>query len=87
MVRLHVLHDQVIGQAAFERTVKVHEPLGGEVHLRRVKDGDLLVRHDVGIISHAVRDFVLAFEKINGVVVHADIADVVLRHRDHPPLS
>ena len=43
VVRLHVLHDQIIGLAAFQGCFQIGQPLAAEVPVHGVHDGDLFV--------------------------------------------
>ena len=76
VIRLHVLHDEVVRLAAVQRRLDIVQPLVGEVLVHGVEHADLFVQHDVGIVAHAVGHDVLALKQIDGMVVHADIDDV-----------
>ena len=77
MVRLHVLHDQIVRPSAAENGFQIVQPFVGETGVHRVHDGDLLVQNDVGIVGHAVGHRVLALEQVHLMVVYADIKNVV----------
>ena len=76
MVRLHVVDDQIVGGLAAEHVFDVAEPFVTEADIDRVNDGGLAVEDGVRIVSHAVGDDVLAFEKVDFVVVDADVPNV-----------
>ena len=77
VVRLHVLHHEVVGRAAGERRLDVGEPGVAEALIHRVHHGDLPVDDHVAVVGHAARDDVLSLEEVDVVVVHADVLDVV----------
>ena len=77
MVRLHVLHDQIVRLSAAEDGLQIVQPFVGETGVHRVHDGDLLVQNDVGIVGHAVGHRVLTLEQVHLMVVYTDIKNVV----------
>ena len=76
VIRLHVLHDEVVRLAAVQRRLHIVQPFVGEMLVHGVEHADLFVQHDVGIVAHAVGHDVLALKQIDGMVVHADVDDV-----------
>ena len=77
MIGLHVLDDEVIRLFAVKRFFQLIQPLVREAFVHGVHDRGLVVLHDVGIVSHAVRHDVLTFEEVDLVIVDAGIQDVV----------
>ena len=76
VVRLHVLHNQVIGLTAFQRVFQILQPLLTEILIYGVHNGDLVVNNCVRIISHAVGYHILALEQVHLVIVHTDVFDI-----------
>ena len=84
MIRLHVLHDQVIRRSAAERSLQVVQPFVGELGVHRVKHGDFFIEDHIGVVRHPVGDDVLPFKQIQLVIVDANVADVVGNvHKSH----
>ena len=81
VVGLDVVDDEVVRLPAGQGGVQIVQELRALVVVHGVQDGHLLVQDHVGIVGHAVGDHILALEKIDVVIVDADIADAV-RHRD-----
>ncbi len=82
VVRLHVLHDQIVHLPALRRAADVLQPFRAERRVHRVEHGDFLVFQHVRIIRHALRHGELALEKVNLPVVHADGHNISTRgHR------
>ena len=73
MVRLHVLHDQIIRLTIRKRVLEIVEPFMLEARVDRIEHGDFLIFHNVGIVCHAVRNDILSLEQIDRMVVDADI--------------
>ena len=77
VVRLHVLHDEVIRLSVPQGGGEIIQPGVGEALGHRVHDGDLFIQNDIGIIGHAQGHDVLPLEQVDLMVVDADIADVL----------
>ena len=75
VVRLHMLHDQVIGLTAAQDFAELSEPLICKFYIHGIHDGDLLVHDDVGIVGHAVGDYILALKQIDDMIVDTDVLD------------
>ena len=75
VIRLHVLHDEIVGLAAAQHAGDVFQPCAAKARLHRIQNGDFLIRDDIGIIGHAVRHGVLRFKQVEVVIVHAHIND------------
>ena len=76
MVRLHVLHNEVIRATAVKLRFEVLQPFHAEVGVYRIHDGNFFIEDDIGIIGHAVFYGVLSLKKVYVVVVYADIANI-----------
>ena len=75
VVRLHVLHDQIVGLAAAEGVLNVVKPFMCKTGVNCIHDSDLFVYDGIGVIRHAVGDNILPLEQIDLVVVDAEIKD------------
>ena len=83
MVRLHVVHHQIVRGAAAKLGFQVFQPLLAEVGVYGVQNGNLFVQKHIGIVGHAVGDSILPLEQVHLVVVDTDIANVVgNKHRN-----
>ena len=87
MVRLHMLHHQIIRLPAPQNGLNVIQPLVGKVLVHGVHDGDLVVQDHIGIVSHAVGHPVLPLKQVHLVVVHAYITDIIGNKHRIDPLS
>ena len=76
MVRLHVLHDEIVGRALAQCSGNLGDPLVGKMGIDAVHDGDLVVADQVRIVRHAVGHVVLAFKQIYVMIVYSNIKDV-----------
>ena len=76
MVRLHVLHNEVIRATAVKLRFEVLQPFHAEVGVYRIHDGNFFIEDDIGIIGHAVFYGVLSLKKVYVMVVYADIANI-----------
>ena len=73
MVRFHVLDHQIVRLSSVQSLPKIVQPLMCEIAVHRIHDGGLLIEDEIGVIRHAVGDFVLSLEQVDPVVVHSDI--------------
>ena len=73
VIRLHVLHNKVIGRALAQRSGDLCDPFVGEVGIDGIHDGNLVVADQIGVVGHTVGHVVLALKQVNNVVVDADI--------------
>ena len=84
VVRLHVLHDQVIRRASAERLSDMLQPFPGKMPVHAVHHRDLSIHNRVGVVRHAVWHGVLPLKQIDFMVVDADVPDVAcLVHVHH----
>ena len=82
MIRLHVLHHQIVRLPAIQHSGDVTQPFLPKTGIHRVHHGDLLIQNHIGIVSHAIGHHILALEQVNLVVIHAHIADIIGNHRN-----
>ena len=73
VVRLHVVHDQVIRLSVSEGGFHISEPLLRKIHVRRIHDRSLLVEDHIGIVGHSQGDLELALKEVDLMVVDAGI--------------
>ena len=77
VVRLHMLHHQIIRLAALEGVLDVVQPFVGKILVHGVHDGDLVIHNGVGIVGHTVGDHILPLEQVDLVVIDTDVADIL----------
>ena len=77
MVGFHVLNDEIVGRARAYRIGNVIKPFMGKFRVNGVHDRDPVVRDDVRVIRHTVRNGILSLEKINSVIVDTYIKNIV----------
>ena len=77
VVGFHVLHDEVIGTAAIERSGDVVQPFLGEANVHGVQNGGLFVQNYIRVICHAVGYDVLAFKQVDVVVIDPCVNDII----------
>ena len=70
-----MLNDQIIGLSAVEDGLDIVQPFMGEVLVNGIHDRDLFINDHIGIVGHAVWHLVLAFKKVDAVIVDAYIFD------------
>ena len=76
VVRLHVLHDEVIRLTVAQHLLHILQPFVAEARIHRIHHSDVIVQNHIRIIRHSVFDNVLTFEQVDVVVVHADIGNI-----------
>ena len=77
MIRLHVLHDQIIRLSFAKHLTNMLKPLAGKVPVHAVHHRDLLIDDRVGIVGHAVWHGILPLKQVDFMVVHTDVPNVV----------
>ena len=75
MIRLHVMHHQIVGRTAIQSLLKVLQPLLSFPAVGRIKNGHFLILDQIRVIGHALRHNILAFKEVQIQVVHPDIED------------
>ena len=76
MVRLHVLHDQIVRCAALQSSLQVLQPLLYKVSVYGIHNRNLIVQDHIRIVRHALGHNVLALKKIDFVIVYTNIPNV-----------
>ena len=76
MIRLHMMDNQIVGLPSAQLFFNVDQPLTAEIHIHCIHNSDFLVKNHVGIISNAIRNFVLTFKKVNLMIIDTDILDI-----------
>ena len=77
MIRLHMLHNQIIRLSSFELSADIFQPLRGKSAFHRIHDRNLFIYHRIGIIRHTIGYVILSLKQINFMIIHADISDVL----------
>ena len=80
MVRLHMLHHQIIRLSVSQHGGDVFQPLCAEVGIHRVHDGNLLVQNHIGVVRHAAGHHILPLEQVNLMVVDTYITNIIGNH-------
>ena len=80
MIRLQMVHHQVIHAAALQFPLQVgQEPLR-LAFVHGIQHRHLVIQNHIGIVAHAVGNGVLPFKKIQVFIIHADITNVLGNH-------
>ncbi len=77
MVRLHMLHNQVIRLAAVQHGGQVIHPFVGKITVNRIHNRNFFIQNHVGIVGHPIRHHILPLEQIHLMIVHANIANIL----------
>ena len=77
VVRFHVLDNKIIRFAITQNLLDVIKPFVGKIGIYCIHDSSFFVQDHVGVVGHTVWNFVLAFEKVNLVIVYAYIFDSI----------
>ena len=64
------------GLTAVQGFLEIIEPFMSKILVDSIHDGDFVVFNYVRVVSHSVRDVILAFKKIDFVVVDADVENI-----------
>ena len=73
MIRLQMRDHQIIYGASVQRLGKIVHPGVGCARINGVHHGYLLIQNQVGVIGYAIRNNILAFKQIEGLVICADV--------------
>ena len=71
MVGFHMLNYKIIGSFAIARGFNVFKPFAAEFCVYRIENGNFFIDYHIGIIRHAVGNFILPLEQIDVVIVYA----------------
>ena len=77
MVRLHMIHHEVIDRSLTDDFADIFEVLREKIGLHRVDEADFLVVNQIGIVTHAVGQRPQTLEQRFVAVVHANVMDFV----------
>ena len=77
MIRFHVLDDEIVRGLAVETVLQIVEPFMRKVLIDGIHDGDLVIEDQIGIVGHAVGDFVLSLKEVDLMIVDADVSDSI----------
>ncbi len=85
VIRLHMLHHQVIRPAPSQGCLHVPQPQGAKPRVHGIHHRDPLVQYHIGIVGHPARHLILPLEQIHLVIVHAYIQNIVRHLHLAPP--
>ena len=77
VVRLHVVHDDVVQRTAAEHMGEIFKELTGDGLIHRVEQDGLLVEQDIGVVRHAARDGIHALKQRQTAVGRTDPVQVL----------
>ena len=77
MIRLHVMDYQIIRRAVAHHFLQIVQPCLAKIRVYRIHNGSLLIKNYIRVIGNTIFDFVLTFKKIDLMIIHANIANVV----------
>ena len=83
MVRLHVLDHQIVRRTSVKSPLEIGQPALSFARIRRIENGDPVVEYHIGIVGHAVRHRILAFEEIESGVISAYVAHRIVDSSKH----
>ena len=87
VIRLHMLYNEIIRFAVVQNLLDIIQPFMRKVGVYCIHDSNLFIQDHIGVVGHAVRNFVLTFKKVNLMVINADVFDSVCNlHSVHPPV-
>ena len=77
VVRLHMLHDEVVELPAREHMVDVFKEQAADRLIHSVDQDGLLVQQQIGVVAHAVRERVGVFKQIQPPLTCADPVEIL----------
>ena len=80
VIRLHVLHYQVVRLPVSQQGGNVLQPLVLKMGIHRVHYGNFIVQNHIGVVGHSVGNHILPLKQIHLVVVDSHIADILCNH-------
>ena len=72
-----MVDDQEIRLAVVEYLTDIAEPEITEMGIHCIQHGDLFIHDDVGVVRNAMGNGVQPLKKVDRVIVHAHIADII----------
>ena len=73
MIRLHVLHNQIIWFTSVKSLLQIIQPFVSEISIYCIHNCNFFVKDYIRIVSHAVWHFVLSLKKVHLMIVYAYI--------------
>ena len=73
MIGLHMLHNQIIGLATFQRSCQFLQPFVGLTRVNRIHYRNLLSSQQITVIAHSFRQFILTFKEVQLGIITTDI--------------
>ena len=83
VIGLHMMYDKIVGFAAGKGLYEVGFPLLALAGVGGVHYGNLFVEDDIGVVGHAIRNYILAFKEVEVQVVDSDIFYTVVQGYGH----
>ena len=80
MVRLHMVHNEIVQISPVQNRRQVFEKLPGHRAVHGVDQDGFLVQDHIGIVCDPPRDGIDILEQLDSPVAHTDIDDVIRHH-------
>ena len=80
MVGLHVVSHQIVWLAAIECSLEVGLPLFAFTTVCSIHYRNLLIFDKIGIITHALRHYILTLKQIDVKIVNTDVLNGITNH-------
>ena len=77
MIRLHMLHHQIVRGAARQRRRQIVQPFRAEMSLYSVHHRNLFVQNHIGIVGHAIGNLELSLKMCDLMVSDTDVMDIL----------
>ena len=87
VIRLHVVHHQIVRLAAAQSSFDIAQPLVAEALVHRVHDGNFLIDDGIGIVGHSVGHHILPLKQVDLMVIDTDVTNVFCNVHTVSPLS
>ena len=87
MIRLHMLHDQIIRLSSIQGFLYVIQPLMGKILIHRIHNCYFFIPDHIGVVAHPIGNRILPLKQINLMIIDACINNIICNiHRFCPPL-
>ena len=77
MVRFHMLYNKIIGHFPVKNLFYIVQPFFRKKSIHCVHNCDFIIQDHIGVVGHAIRNFVLSFKKVNLVVIYTCVSDCI----------
>ena len=75
-----MLDNEIVRGPLPQDLTDIVQPLLAEAAVDAVQNGDFLIQNGIRDLSHAVRYDILSLKKVELVVVHTNVADIICNH-------